>query len=211
MSGLALRDCGYLPEAMVSYRAIIGASYEPTGTREIFSLPELIEGFDLLRINKAGAIFDLTKLEWMNGYYIRHLPVPELANRLMPFLEREGLIGNRSPRDAALVSGAQQPQARAGGSWTGDQLHYVERLVPLIQERLKRLDEAPDLLSFAFVDELDYPSKLLIAKGLTAESSRKAMAAALDFLRSTPDFADEPLEVALRQIAEDVGVKFGQL
>ena len=95
--------------------------------------------------------------------------------------------------------------------WPPDQLAYVERLVPLIQERLKRLEEAPDLLEFAFVDELEYPSKLLIAKGLTADSSRKAMAAALDFLRATPDFTDEPLEAALRQIADDVGVKFGQL
>ena len=95
--------------------------------------------------------------------------------------------------------------------WTPNQVAYVERLVPLIQERLKRLDEAPDLLEFAFVEELEYPSKLLIAKGLTADSSRKAMAAALDLLRTTADFTDEPLEAALRQIADDVGVKFGQL
>ncbi|HLH27030.1 MAG TPA: glutamate--tRNA ligase [Chloroflexota bacterium] len=211
MSVLEYRDAGYLPEAMVNYLAIIGASYEPTGTREIFSLPELVEGFDLAGINKAGAIFDLTKLEWMNGYYIRHLPVPELANRLMPFFERAGLLGERAEQGAALVTALQQPATPAAGRWSGDQLRYVERLVPLVQERLKRLDEAPDLLEFAFADGLDYPSKLLIAKGLTAESSRKAMAAALEFLRTTPDFADEPLEAALRRIADEVGVKFGQL
>jgi glutamyl-tRNA synthetase len=100
MSVLEYRDAGYLPEAMVNYLAIIGASYEPTGTREIFSLPELVEGFDLYRINKAGAIFDLTKLEWMNGYYIRHLPVPQLANRLMPFFWQAGLLGDRSREGA---------------------------------------------------------------------------------------------------------------
>jgi glutamyl-tRNA synthetase len=211
MSVLEYRDAGYLPEAMVNYLAIIGASYEPTGTREIFSLPELVANFDLTRINKAGAIFDLTKLEWMNGYYIRHLPVAELAQRLLPFLERAGLIGDRSKQSAAVASGAPQSQALAAGGWTDEQVRYVERLVPLIQERLKRLDEAPDLLEFAFVDDLDYPAKLLIAKGLTADSSRKAMAVALDFLRTTPEFADEPLEAALRQIADDAGVKFGQL
>jgi glutamyl-tRNA synthetase len=107
---------------------------------------------------------------------------------------------------SALPTGSTESER-----WTPDQVAYVERLVPLIQERLKRLEEAPDLLEFAFLDELEYPSKLLIAKGLTAESSRKAMAAALDFLRATPDFADEPLEASLRQIADDVGVKFGQL
>jgi glutamyl-tRNA synthetase len=211
MSVLEYRDAGYLPEAMVNYLALIGASYEPTGTREIFSVPELIEGFDLTRINKAGAIFDLTKLEWMNGYYIRHLPVGDLAQRLMPFLERGGLIGNRSAGGAALVSSGAPAAATSSGRSAAEQLAYIERLVPLIQERLKRLDEVPDLLEFAFLDDLEYPSKLLIAKGLTAESSRAAMAAALEFLRATPDFADEPLEAALRQIADDVGVKFGQL
>jgi len=211
MSILEYRDAGYLPEAMVNYLALIGASYAPGGSREIFSLPELIEGFNLERINKAGAIFDLTKLEWMNGYYIKHLPLADLAQRLMPFLERDGLVGDRSEQGAALVSSGPPPPLPVGSQWPDDQVRYVERLVPLIHERLKRLDEAPDLLGFAFVDDLDYPSKLLIAKGLTAESSRKAMAAALDFLRATPDFADEPLEAALRQIADEAGVKFGQL
>ena len=186
MGILEYRDAGYLPEAMVNYLAIIGTSYDPTGRREIFSLPELIEAFDLHRINKAGAIFDLQKLDWMNGYYIRQLPRDDLARRLLPFLVRAGL-------------------ARP------DQLAYVERLVPLVQERMRVLSEAVDLLAFAFQDHLDYRSELLIAKGLTAEASRAAMAAALDLLRTIPEFADEPLEAALRQVADAVGVKHGQL
>jgi glutamyl-tRNA synthetase len=183
---LEYRDAGYLPEAMVNYLAIIGASYEPTGTREIFSLPELVSAFDLQRLNKAGAIFDLAKLDWMNGYYIRQLPTVELARRLLPWLEKAGLAGP-------------------------DRLDYVERLVPLVQERLKLLGEAPDLLAFAFEETLEYRSELLIAKGLTAESSRQAMSAALDLLRETHDFTDEPLEAALRQVADAAGVKHGQL
>ncbi len=92
MSILEYRDEGYLPEAMVNYLALIGASYDATGTREIFSLAELVAAFDVHRLSKAGAIFDRTKLDWMNGYYIRQLPVSELARRLMPFLERAGLV-----------------------------------------------------------------------------------------------------------------------
>jgi len=90
-------------------------------------------------------------------------------------------------------------------------LSYVERLVPLVQERLKVLSEAPELLEFAFVDQLEYRTEQLIAKGLTAESSRMAMAAALEFLQATQDFSEEPLEAGLRQVADQVGVKFGQL
>jgi glutamyl-tRNA synthetase len=186
MGVLEYRDEGYLPEAMVNYLAIIGASYEPTGTREIFSLPELVAAFDVHRLNKAGAIFDKTKLDWMNGYYIRQLAVSDLARRLLPFLEQAGLPG-------------------------AEQLDYVERLVPLVQERLRVLGEAPELLAFAFQEDLEYRPEQLIAKGLTAESSRVAMAAALDFLRGALDFTDEPLEAGLRQIADDVNVKFGQL
>jgi glutamyl-tRNA synthetase len=186
MGILEYRDEGYLPEAMVNYLAIIGASFEPTGTREIFSLHELVEAFDLHRLTKSGAIFDRTKLDWMNGYYIRQLPVPDLARRLVPFLERAGLA------DA-------------------NDLPYIERLVPLVQERLKVLSEAPDLLAFAFTDELEYRTEELIAKGLTASSSRMAMAAALEYLKTAPDFTDEPLEAGLRQTADQVGVKFGQL
>ncbi len=90
-------------------------------------------------------------------------------------------------------------------------LAYVERLVPLVQERLRVLGEAPDLLEFAFAEELEYRTEQLIAKGLTAESSRMAMAAALEVLQGAEDFSDEPLEQALRQVADRVGVKFGQL
>ena len=90
-------------------------------------------------------------------------------------------------------------------------LAYVERLVPLVQERLKVLSEAPDLLDFAFRDELEYRTEQLIAKGLTAESSRMAMAAALELLRTAGDFSEDPLEAGLRQVADEVAVKFGQL
>ena len=92
-----------------------------------------------------------------------------------------------------------------------DQLVYVERLVPLVQERLKTLDEAPDLLAFCFTDELDYRPELLIGKGLTAQSSHAALAAALALVRTTLEFTDEALEAALRAVADASDVKHGQL
>jgi glutamyl-tRNA synthetase len=186
MGILEYRDLGYLPEAMVNYLALIGASYEATGTREIFSLPELVDAFDLYRLNKTGATFDLAKLDWMNGYYIRQLPPSDLAVRLMPFLERADFA-------------------------TAEDQSYVERLVPLVQERLKTLQEAPDLLAFCFTDDLDYRPELLIGKGLTAQSSHAALVAALELLRTTPDFTDEALEAALRTVADGADVKHGQL
>ena len=78
------RDEGYLPEAMANYLALLG--WNPGGEEEIFSLAELRAAFDLDRVQKAGAVFDREKLEWLNGQWIRRLPPEELARRLAPFL-----------------------------------------------------------------------------------------------------------------------------
>jgi glutamyl-tRNA synthetase len=78
------RDWGYLPEAMVNYLALLG--WNPGTEQEIFSMAELVERFDLARVQQSGAIFDREKLDWINGTYIRSLPPAELVERLRPFL-----------------------------------------------------------------------------------------------------------------------------
>src|SRR3989344_2034407 len=69
-------DKGYLPEAIINFVALLG--WNPKTTKEIFSLEELIESFDFSKINKAGAVFDLDKLNWFNSYYIKQKPLNEL-------------------------------------------------------------------------------------------------------------------------------------
>jgi len=78
------RDWGYLPEAMVNYLALLG--WNPGTEQEIFTMAELEEKFDLARVQQSGAIFDREKLDWINGVYIRALPIAELVIRLRPFL-----------------------------------------------------------------------------------------------------------------------------
>lgn len=75
---------GYLPEALNNYVALLG--FNPSGDREIYTIDELVEAFDLSRINKSGAIFDVTKLNWMNGHYIRSISVSRLLELVKPFL-----------------------------------------------------------------------------------------------------------------------------
>ena len=79
------RDWGYLPEALVNYLSLLG--WNPGTEQEIFSLEELVQSFSLARVQKSGAVFDLQKLDSMNGHYIRSLPAGELARRLEPFLQ----------------------------------------------------------------------------------------------------------------------------
>ncbi len=79
---------GYLPEALINFVALLG--WNPGTEQEIFSLKELIERFRLERVNKAGAVFDVQKLNWMNGVYIRRLSEDRLVEFLTPFLEKKG-------------------------------------------------------------------------------------------------------------------------
>ncbi|RMG64710.1 MAG: glutamate--tRNA ligase [Calditrichaeota bacterium] len=79
---------GYLPQALINFVALLG--WNPGTEQEIFTLEELIQQFSLERIHKAGAVFDIQKLNWLNGYYIRQLPEDQLIAFLTPFLERAG-------------------------------------------------------------------------------------------------------------------------
>ena len=81
---------GYLPEALINFLALLG--WSPEDEQEIFSMDELVEAFDLSRVNKSGAVFDRAKLDWMNAHYIKELPIEELTARMIPYLVDAGYI-----------------------------------------------------------------------------------------------------------------------
>ena len=109
------RDEGFLPDALVNYLALLGWSKDATTT--FVSRDELVSSFDVSHVSRSPAVFDLQKLEWMNGHYIRETPDAELAPRVAEFLEREGI------------------EADAG---------TLLRAVPLIKERIHTLGGAGD-------------------------------------------------------------------
>ena len=183
----AYRDQGYLPEAIFNFLALLGWSYDERA--EILSREEIVRSFTLERVGKTAAIFNIEKLDWMNGVYIRQLGVDALADRLMPFLE------------AGLPPEASRPLSR----------EYVEKIVPLIQERLKKLDEAADLTSFFFVEEIRYDAHLLIAKNMTAADTLRALRIAKEKLAQATSFDTAHLESILRPLAEELNLKPGQL
>ncbi|MCB5229678.1 MAG: glutamate--tRNA ligase [Candidatus Cloacimonetes bacterium] len=80
---------GYLPEALLNFIALLG--WHPADDRELYSLEELCQTFSLERVSKAGAVFDLTKLDWMNGHYLRSLPLETVIERSKPYFEQQNL------------------------------------------------------------------------------------------------------------------------
>ncbi|HEX6972343.1 MAG TPA: glutamate--tRNA ligase [Limnochordia bacterium] len=127
------RDRGFLPEAVLNFMALLG--WSPASGKEILSPAEMIEEFSLERVTKAAAIFDLEKLLWMNGHYIRALPLDELVRRCIPFLQAAGLIGEALDEStAAMVRGA----------------------VALEQERIKTLAEIVEGTRFFFEERITY-------------------------------------------------------
>ena len=181
---------GFIPEALVNYLALLGWS---TGSEdEVLSLDELVERFDLTEVNKAGAVFDRERLEWLNGQWIRRLDPDDLVERLRPFLERdlaEGRI-DRMPAEGELTA-----------------------LLPVIQERLPRLGAVGELVGFLWIEELAINPAQLVPKrwdaATTAEGLRAARATIAEVGRVSYE-ADE-LEPPLRALAEERGWKAGDL
>lgn len=177
---------GYLPEAVVNFLALLG--WNPGDTQEVFGLDELVTAFSLDRVNRSNAVFELQKLVWLNGVYIRSLSVQDLTERCVPFLA-----------DAGLIQPDQVDRA------------YLQAAIALEQERLKNLAEAPEVLDFFFATEVTPEPKQLIAKKQTPSDSLNALAQVRAQLELLESWDHEPIESCLRGLAADLGWKAGQL
>ena len=179
------REEGFLPEAMCNYLALLG--WSPGENRESFTLAEMAAEFDLARVNKNAAQFDLRKLESMNGDKIRALDPADFVARITPFLQRAGLV-------AAPPSPAQE--------------RLVAAAAPLIQTRISRLTEAAGLLGFLLVSDEDFavdPDDA--AKALTADSER-VLKAAEAALADVQPWTAEAIEAALKHaLLDELGLK----
>jgi glutamyl-tRNA synthetase len=179
------RSQGYLPEALINYLALVGWSYDDS--REFFSLSELSELFGIERLNKAPAVFDYQKLDWYNGSYIRRGTVTEFAAKITPVL-----------REAGLLTGA------AGED------EVVRGLAPLIQERVKLLTEVPAMVRYIFREPAMPAAAEFIPKKSDAARALAALRRA-DAVVAELSASDEENEARFRALAEELGMKLGDL
>jgi glutamyl-tRNA synthetase len=176
------REQGYLPEALLNFLGLIGWSMPDE--REVFSLDEMVREFSWERVSTSGPVFDLQKLDWLNGVYIRKLAPDELAKRTTNYVLRP-------------ETGHYQMQG---------QPVELARTIPLVQERMKKLGDWIPLTRFLFSDVSPSPAEL-VPKRCTPEEARKCLEAAIEALQSEQAWAADALEARCRALAGMIPMK----
>ena len=178
------KDDGYLPEALMNYLAMVGWSPGDGEEQEIFSRAELIERFSLERVQPSGGVFDYNKLSWINGVYIRNLPLEEFLSRARPFCES---------KLANYDEGKFKPIAH------------------LVQERVKVLTEVPEMIEFLYVDQLERELDGMFKKGMTPEMAVKVLQRSYQELEQLPGWEVPEIERVLREISTELELKVGPM
>ncbi len=173
---------GYLTGAVLNYIALLG--WSPRGEREVFSLPELVEAFDISSISKSPAIFDPEKLLWLNAEYVRALSLEQFHDIALPFIKQS--VGEY-PTDTMLIAGC-------------------------LHQRTEKLSDIPPQLDF-ITQPGEYSDELFINKKSksTVESSVEMLTNAIPALDSLSEWTQESIHDCLVSLAEQLGVKNGLL
>src|SRR5690606_15258316 len=177
------QEAGYVPEAIVNFLTNVGWSFGDD--REVFTVEETIERFDLSRVNPAASVFPIEKLDWLNGVYIRDMDPNRLARLLLPGFEQAGYEVNPD---------------------------VLIKLVPLLQPRIKTLNDAIPMGGCFFEKTFTpAPAEEIIQPKMDTASTIRALEASRDALASLPSFDAATQEAALRPLAKELGLKAGQL
>ncbi|MCD5397360.1 glutamate--tRNA ligase [candidate division NPL-UPA2 bacterium] len=179
------RQKGYLPQALVNYLTLLG--WGTSESQELFSsMEEIVGKFSLKAVSKNPAIFDLQKLDWMNGQYIKRLSVEELTHLVKPYLKEKNLLRDDEDEER------------------------LKKIVALEQERLKTLAQITEYGDFFFLSEITYDEKAL-KKVLRKEGVSLILREYRNGLKDLEPFTIETVESVARKIIADMGIKGGAL
>jgi glutamyl-tRNA synthetase len=172
---------GYFSDAFVNFVALLG--WNPSSDREIYNLDELIESFNIEKVNKGGAVFDRAKLEWMNFQYLKEKPVSELADILSLILEEKGI--------------------------NGSQKEYLENVINLFRERIKFVKELPEIAGYMFYPPVEYEKDYLDKHW--KDNTIEILKPLLDKYRETKDFIHSSLYELTKNYIENLGMKLKEI
>jgi glutamyl-tRNA synthetase len=177
-----LQSMGYLPEAVLNWTALMGWSFDDHS--EFFTINDLVEKFSIERLNPSPAAINFSKLDHFNGLHIRSLSIPDLSARIKPFFQKAGY----EVQDDKLL-----------------------KVTPLIQQRIVTLEDAPEMGGFFFEDEVHPEPEQLVGKKMTPTESLTAARLAYEKLANLPALNQESAEQPLRDLADQLGLKAGQV
>jgi glutamyl-tRNA synthetase len=182
---LGYRDDGFLPEGLLNYLALLG--WAIAADRDVFTLDEMVEAFDIADVNPNPARFDLKKAEAINASHMRLITIEDMTARVVPFLQRAGVLSDPV---------------------TDDERTLLGRAMPLVSERMNRLTEAVDMLGFLFADGAAFTRDSVDVEKVLDEEGRKVAQTAYDALAALPEWTTEAIEEALRTaLVEGMGLK----
>lgn len=181
------KEKGYLPEAIINFIVLLGWALDDK--QEIFSLDELKKSFDINKINKSSAVFNYSKLNWFNGFYIRKKSIDELLKLTLPFY-----------KDKKIIS--QEPGE--------EELDYLRKIIPLIQERIEFINEAPDKSDFMFGDLPSYKTwGEIIPKKTDKDTVIKILSDSKEILKKLGIESTDDLQHKLYDLSKKYEVKAG--
>jgi glutamyl-tRNA synthetase len=178
------RNQGFLSEALVNYLALMG--WAPGNDVEILPIDETVRLFDVKDVNKTGATFDMDKLSWMNGQYIKNLDTAELADRTEGFLKDKNIIDDKFDRDRWI------------------------RIAAAYKERTRTLEDFVSVYKIFFSDEIEYDEKG-VEKYLKKPNSKDIINRCRTAIESGRGFDKASIEESYRKIADELKLKAAEL
>ena len=174
-----LVEQGFVPEAIVNYVALLG--WSPEGNNEIFSLEEMVKEFDYHRMNKSPSVFDMTKLRWMNGEYIKKMDPDVFYEKALPYMKQV---------------------------LTKD--FNFKKIAGMVQTRIETFPDIPALIDF-FEAVPEYDASMYCHKKMKTneETSLTVLKEALPVLEAQEDYTNDPLFASLSEFVKEKGYKNG--
>jgi len=204
---------GYLPETLINFIAFLG--WNPGTEREIYSMASLSKEFALERIQKGGAIFNIKRLDFLNGFYVRQKSIEKLTELCLPYLIEIGLIFPEfKETQYPPAYGAREIVQKYKIAESGEEisLDFLQKIVSIYQERLKKLSEISELTDFFFKAQLKYDKSLLRWGEMSDKEIRHSLDKSEKILSKIKDedWTKESLEALLSPEAEKFGQSLGK-
>jgi glutamyl-tRNA synthetase len=173
---------GYAPEALRNYLCLLG--WSPKDNREEIEIEEVIQMFDLTKVNRRNAAFDLDKCYWLNGQYILHMSLGRFRELSEPFIQKAGLVVS----DEA----------------------YLLKVLEIVKEKIKLFKDVPDWIGYFFTEEFALDPEA-VAKTLNKAGAIDRLSQLRSKYAELDDWTATGLEAALKELGVAIGCKIGEL